>query len=175
MNDPYDLMPEVAALVEDDRWEEAVPVTFNDRVFTVEHLDTDTRCEQLLRAIRNIDTRRACLMAEIDRLKAKLNAADNRRDEVRKYLQSVMVLAGVRKVRTPIATASISAGRERIVLDEEHIEDCIADWPDDVVTKAVTFPPPKVSKTALANLPDEVLRDLSGVSRECGEDYLTIK
>jgi uncharacterized small protein (DUF1192 family) len=178
MTDLYDLLPGFAAVFE--KLEDEEPGLGDAEHYIAGELDAadvahDVRCEQSIRYLRNLDSRRAVLVAELDRLKAKLNAVDNRRESVRNYLRSVMVLMGSRKVKTTIATASLSAGRERIVVDEENITRHLPNWPTDVVARTVVFPPPKVNKTALARLDPTELRGLPGISVECGEDVLTIR
>lgn len=176
-SDPYDLAPEVAALLDDESWDGlAEPLAFPERVFTVEHFERTHLCEQLIRANRNLETRKAGLIAELDRLKAKLAAVERRRDEIRDFLQSQMRLLGRRSLKTPIATASIVAGRDKIVLDEANIAEHVKCWPQSVVDKAVEYPPPKVNKQTLQReFGSSLLKELSGVSVETGEPYLTIR
>lgn len=173
MTQLYDLSPEFAAVADVDEWEGA---TFQERADALATIDFDVRCDQLLRAHRNLESQKAALTAEMDRLRAKLNAVENRREEVRTYLRSVMCLAGTRKFKSTIATASLSAGREKIVLDEdENMRDHVKRWPFEIVAKAVTYPPPKVSKTVLQREFGDQLIGLPGVSVEVGDDILTIK
>lgn len=175
MTDPYDLLQEFADVL-DDAWEGDPAPTFEQRCVTLNVLGAEVRCEQSIRALRNLDARKAGLTAELDRLKAKLNAVENRREEVRNYLRGVMVAMGTRKVKTTIATASISAGRERIVLAEDKdLGLCVSTWPFDIVAAAVEYPPPKVSKTVLQREFGDRLKGLAGVSLEVGDDILVIR
>jgi uncharacterized small protein (DUF1192 family) len=166
--EPYDLLPEFESLFDDDE-SDATSKAINDEMLTT--TDFDLRCNQLLRLHCNLDSRKAALVAEMDRLKAKLNAVENRRESVRNYLRSVMSLMGTRKVKTTIATASISPGRERIVVDVAQI----GSWPAEVVLRAVEEQPPKVRLNVLKDLPADILASLDGVSLEIGEDVLTIR
>jgi uncharacterized small protein (DUF1192 family) len=171
--EPFDLLPEFENILDDDMWDDPddEPITFEERLVEIKDLGSLERCEQSIRAIRNLDARKAALTAELDRLKAKLNAVENRRESVRNYLRSVMILMGTRKVKTTIATASISPGRERIIVDVEQI----GSWPAEVVLRAVEEQPPKVRLNVLKELPADILASLEGVSLEIGEDVLAIR
>jgi hypothetical protein len=108
--------------------------------------------------------------AEMDRLKAKLERGRESPRERPRYLRGLMLM-GTRKVKTTIATASISPGRERIIVDVEQI----GSWPAEVVLRAVEEQPPKVKLNVLKELPADILASLEGVSLEVGEDVLTIR
>jgi uncharacterized small protein (DUF1192 family) len=177
MTDVYDLLPGFAAVFE--KLEDEEPGLGDAEHYIAGELDAadvahDVRCEQSIRYLRNLDSRRAALVAELDRLKSKLNAVDNRRESVRSYLRSVMVLMGSRKVKTAIATATISPGRERIVTDDANMEDWIDSWPPDVFRAAVDQKI-TIRKDVLKRDFADRLKDLPGVSVECGEDVLTIR
>jgi hypothetical protein len=82
-----------------------------------------------------------------------------------------MLTAGLKKLKTPIGTVSICAGRERVVVDgSQHTL-----WPSDIWQRVVEAQPPKIHVDVLKREFGDRLKDLPGVSLECGDDYLMIR
>jgi hypothetical protein len=129
-------------------------------------------CDQLLRWERNAAWAVEVAKGEVRRLQDKLAVAEQRRESIRGHLMSVMRIHGQTKVRTPVGTASITRGRERIEIPDPA---CVERWPAPVVQAAVVPQPPKILKDVLKREFAYVFSELPGVSVECGEDFLVIK
>lgn len=133
--------------------------------------DFERRAAGLLKWEANLRAEDEAIAAELRRLGDRLRAVRARRQGLRDYLRACLLTAGRRKVRTPVGTASLSPGRESVVVDATQIYS----WPADVFAAVCEEQPPKVRKDELRKLPPEVVRELAGVSIEAGEDVLTIR
>tara|TARA_R100000541_G_scaffold32551_1_gene41298 strand:+ start:32 stop:511 length:480 start_codon:yes stop_codon:yes gene_type:complete len=105
------------------------------------------------------------LSAQIERLKKRKSAIENKRDSLRNYLLFNMEKSGITKIECPYFTVSIRRGVESVSIENQ---DSI---PDEFITVIVTEKP---DKKALAK--DLKLgREIPGVKLVRGNNTLTIK
>lgn len=129
------------------------------------------RIEDLIRWAKNLESDRDSIATEISRLQARRTFNERRIEAVRNYIMGLMRSRGFKKLKTSVGTVSICAGRERIVITEGRPW---WDWPEEV--KAVALQETvTVRKDVLKERFGDRLKDLPGVSVECGDDYLLIR
>lgn len=111
----YELSAELAALVDAlDAGEDV-----RERLDAIEQA-LDRKVEAVVRVLRGLEAERDALGAEISRLETRRLSRERAADRLRDYLRDCLQLAGVGRVRTPIATVSVVPGRERLVVDDER-------------------------------------------------------
>lgn len=117
--------------------------------------------------IRNIKADREKIKEEVDRLKVKMKSAEANEQRARDYLLHCMLGAGVEKIKHPVFTASVCAGKEKID-DEIDIIQLPAEYKEIVTTV-------NVKKKEILDHYKEHGEVLPGVKIVKGDPYLTIR
>ncbi|TAL13910.1 siphovirus Gp157 family protein [Patescibacteria group bacterium] len=117
--------------------------------------------------IRNIRADREKIKEEIDRLRAKLKSAEANEQRARDYLLHCMLGAGIEKIKHPVFTASVCAGKEKI---DDEID--IAQLPEEYKEVVTTVTPKKKEILDLYKNTGEVV---TGCKIVKGNPYLTIR
>jgi len=105
------------------------------------------------------------LSAQIERLKKRKSAIENRRDSLRSYLLFNMEKSGITKIECPYFTASIRRGVESVSIENQ---DSI---PDEFISVVVTEKPDKKALAKELKLGKEI----PGAKLVRGSNTLTIK
>jgi hypothetical protein len=174
---PYELCEEFQTMQEamEREWNCGVSITALPLadwcVARLAPLTSEQRIEQLIRWDHNNAAEASGISSEIQRLEERRRGAKKRAEMVREYLMGCMLTAGLKKLKTPIGTVSICAGRERVLADPEKCQF----WPAEVYNRCVSPQPDKIYVDVLKREFGDRLKDLPGVSLECGDDYLMIR
>jgi hypothetical protein len=173
---PYELCEEFQTLQEamDSAWRDNGESPMSEAWHAAEMapLTAEARIDQLVRWDRNNITESVGISTELCRLQERMRGVKRRAELVREYLVACLRTAGLKKLKTPVGTVSICAGRERVVLAADVDPE---KWPLDVYKEVVTPQPPKIDKDAIKRLPAETIKYMKGVSLEAGDDYLLIR
>lgn len=134
--------------------------------------DVDAKLDGMSRWIANARSRQAAYQAEIDILKAKLQAEENLEESLRKHIRDFLKATG-RKNFKGIRSISVLAGRVSLQVDEDQI----LSWPAEMFEAALKQGAVEEvvrlkSKTALKALPG--WEKLPGVKEVTGEDSIRI-
>lgn len=130
--------------------------------------DLPDKVEGCVKFIKNLGAHEDALDAEIKRLQEKKKAVQNRIKNMRGYIMLCLGRLQVSKLKTTIATVSISKGREQIEVDDAQVEA----WPPEAF-EAIVRVKFDVSKTSLKAY--EGFTELPGVTVSQGPDVLMIR
>ena len=76
---------------------------------------------RLVRTIRQSETTVDAIKAEIDMLKARSSRYATRKDRARAVLEGLMDAMGTVKLPLPVATVTMSEGREKAIISDENM------------------------------------------------------
>lgn len=112
MTDIYELASQYRALVLADADED-----LTDLLDSLEG-DIEDRVDALAAVARTIEAHAKAAKAEIARMQDRARALENRAKRVRRHMLGVLQVSGLRRVKSPRFTVSLSAGRSRVVVDD---------------------------------------------------------
>lgn len=126
----------------------------------------DEKVENIVRLIRDKKVMAGAIGEEIDRLQKRKQSQANAEKHLRRFLLGSFFRLEKTKLKTAIATVSVTKGRERLVVDNEKElpGDCFIPQPPKLDRKKVT----------------EILKDrsaptMAGAHLETGDPTLTIR
>lgn len=83
--------------------------------------EIQTKAGNIAIFIRNLDSEAKLIKEEEDRLKARRQAIENKRDRIKEFLQSNMELAGIDKLKTTTHTISIQNNPPAVQITNEDV------------------------------------------------------
>lgn len=153
---------EVAALADGD--DENLAVALRDTLQAIEG-EFDQKAQAVVQIALNLDADVSAIDAEIERLKARKTALNNRSSSLREYLRTNMEATGISKISCPLFSITLAAGRESVVVDDE------AALPDDLMRVKTEISPDKTAIAAKLKAGEEV----PGARLERGQSSIRIK
>ena len=125
----------------------------------------DDKVEGCAKVIRHLDADMEALRAEEVRIAKRRKSIEGNKERLRKYVRENMQFAQRDKIKTLLFTISLSAAKERVIIDSE---DAV---PDSYRAEAKRPPPDKASIMA-AHVRGETV---PGAHVELGDQVLVIK
>lgn len=92
----------------------------------------EVKGERCFAILRNLDSDAAVLRAEEDRIAARRRSLEGQAKRLREYVRDSMDAAGVRRIKGPTATLTVSDGPESVEVDD------VGAVPPEYVTRTVT-------------------------------------
>jgi len=147
----------------------AYPELAEDEQLRADTIEGETEAQAVLSRIisqaLDAEAMAAAVQSRIDALKARQAASQRRREAMRRFAQRLMLAGGLKSVRLPEATLSISRGRDSIEITDEDALPSWA-WSVDVVRKP--------SKTAIKEAIDAGVT-VPGAQVRTGEQTLAVR
>lgn len=151
---------ELQALAEDEDMAMAVADTlegiegeFNDKANAITSL------------VLNLDSDKAAIDAEIDRLNKKKKVLTNKQESIKDYLRSNMERCGINKITCPLFTITLVKGREIACIDSEE------SLPDQYLSVKTIITPDKAAITKAIKEGEEI----PGAHLELSKSSIRIK
>lgn len=153
---------EVAALADGE--DENLAIALRDTLQAIEG-EFDQKAQAVVQIALNLDADVSAIDAEIERLKARKTALNNRASSLREYLRTNMEATGISKISCPLFSITLAAGRESVVVDDESA------LPDDLMRVKTDISPDKTAIAAKLKAGEEV----PGARLERGQSSIRIK
>jgi hypothetical protein len=83
--------------------------------------EVSSKAEAVIYVLRNIDSEADAYAAEIKRLTDRKRVADNNAARIKDYLRRTMEGAGIERIKAGTFSVTLSAGPERIEIDNESL------------------------------------------------------
>lgn len=125
----------------------------------------EDKAKALVCVVQNMDADLDAIETEIERLKARKKAIQNRQDDLKDWLRMNMEATGIKKIACPLFTITCAEGRETVAVYDE------AAIPDEYMRVKTDIAPDKVAIAARLKAGEEV----PGAKLERGQSSIRIK
>ncbi len=149
------------AIVEDDATLNAAVAEALDGL----EMSLQSKTENIVRLCASWDAMAEMIKKEEVRLRDKRKAVENKRERLRTYLRIHMERAGLKKIETIVKNVTLTAGRERVEIDDEMA------LPQGTFTTEYIIKPDK--KLLMERFKQKI--ETEGAHVERGDSYITFR